>query len=99
VLVAVGRKPRHREVLPEGAGIAIDQRGFVRVDQDYRTSRRRVFAIGDMIGVPMLAHKAQDEGVVCMERMAGIPSRVRYDTIPNIIYTAPEAASVGATEE
>ena len=99
VLVAVGRKPRHREAGIEDAGVETDRGGFIRVDRDYRAAGGEVYAVGDVIGGPMLAHKAQDEGIACVERMSGIPGRVRYDTVPNVIYTAPEAASVGATEE
>jgi dihydrolipoamide dehydrogenase len=81
------------------AGIDIDGRGYVKVDENFETSVPGVYAIGDLIGGAMLAHKAEDEGIVCVERMTGIAAHIRYDTVPNIIYTAPEVASVGATEE
>jgi dihydrolipoamide dehydrogenase len=99
VLVAVGRRPSHGGMDLESLGVRTDRRGFVQVDQDFRTSREEVYAIGDLVGGAMLAHKAEDEGVVCVERMSGIPSHMRYDTVPNVVYTAPEAAGLGATEQ
>ena len=96
----MGRRPFH-----EGAGIAangiqLDEgTGFIKVDKQYQTSAENIFAIGDVIGGPMLAHKAEEEGIVCVERIAGIPAELNYDAIPSVIYTAPEIASVGKTEE
>ncbi len=100
VLIAVGRKPFHEGVGIEENGIEWDRTsGFIKVDQYFQTNVRGVFAIGDVIPGPMLAHKATEEGVACVERIAGIPAEVNYSTIPNIIYTSPEVASVGKTEE
>lgn len=100
LLVAVGRKPLTRGLGLDEAGVAADPRsGFVRVDAGYRTSVPSIYAIGDLIGGPMLAHKASAEGVAAVEGMAGLSSEVNYDAIPSVIYTSPEAASVGLTEE
>jgi dihydrolipoamide dehydrogenase len=98
VLVAVGRRPLTAGLDLEGAGVRMQQ-GRVQVDADYQTSVPGIYAIGDLIAGPMLAHKASDEGVVCVERMKGEPSQVDYHCIPGICYTWPEAASVGKTEE
>jgi dihydrolipoamide dehydrogenase len=99
ILVAVGRRPDHARAGILDAGITLDERGYVRADDNFMTNLPGVFAIGDVIGGAMLAHKAEDEGIVCVERMSGIPAHMRYDIVPNVIYTAPEVASVGATEE
>lgn len=99
VLVAVGRRPSSAGLGLEEAGVKIDQRGFVEVDDKYQTSVPGVYAIGDLIGNPMLAHKAMDEGVVVAERLAGHAARVNYDAIPGVVYIWPEIASVGPTEE
>ena len=99
VLVAVGRRPAFSGIGIEESGIAVDERGRVAVNGDYQTSRAGVYAIGDLVSGPMLAHKASEEGVVCVERMVGRNSVVEYDYIPGICYTWPEAASVGKTEE
>ncbi len=100
VLVSVGRKPFHEGVGISENGIQWDERtGFIKVDKRYQTSAENIFAIGDVIGEPMLAHKAEEEGVVCVERIAGIPAELTYNAIPGVIYTAPEIASVGKTEE
>ena len=98
LLVAVGRRPLVAGLGLEQLGVRLD-RGRVVVDADYRSSVPGIYAIGDLIAGPMLAHKASDEGVVCVERMAGEPSQVDYGCIPGICYTWPEAASVGKTEE
>jgi dihydrolipoamide dehydrogenase len=79
--------------------VALDNRGFVKVDEAFRTSVPGISAIGDVIPGPMLAHKAEDEGVVAVEIMAGQSGHINYDAIPAVVYTAPEAASVGRTEE
>src|SRR5690606_17023152 len=76
-----------------------DRRGFITVDEDFQTRVPNVYAAGDCIGGMMLAHKAMEEGVVCVERLAGISSHMNYDVIPAIIYTHPEIASVGKTED
>jgi len=99
VLVAVGRRPLTAGLDLEGAGIALDEKGRVKVDADYQTTAAGIFAVGDLVAGPMLAHKASEEGIVCVERMAGQHSMVEYDCIPGVCYTWPEAASVGLTEE
>ncbi len=99
VLVAVGRKPLVRGMGIDELGILLDTRGFIIVDEDYRTNVPAVFAIGDLIPGPMLAHKASAEGIAAVERIAGLASEVDYDSIPSVVYTSPEVASVGKTEE
>ena len=99
VLVAVGRKPLTTGLGLTELGVGQDEKGRVVVDADYRTLIPGVYAIGDLIAGPMLAHKASEEGVVCVERMAGQHSAVEYEYIPGICYTWPEAAAVGQTEE
>ena len=98
-LVAIGRRPYTDGLRLAEVGVAIDNRGFVRVDQNFQTNLEGIFAIGDCIPGPMLAHKAEDEGAACAEIIAGETGHVNYDAIPGIVYTAPEAASVGKTEE
>ncbi|MBL8995402.1 MAG: dihydrolipoyl dehydrogenase, partial [Spirochaetia bacterium] len=98
-LVAVGRKPRTKELNLEKAGIKTDERGRITVNAHYETSCPNVFAIGDVIAGPMLAHKASEEGVVCVENIKGIHTHVNLRTIPGVVYTHPEVASVGYTEE
>ena len=99
VLVAVGRKPLTAGLGLEEAGVRLDQHGRVSVNGNYETSVPGIYAIGDLIAGPMLAHKAMEEGVVFAERLAGQASEVEYDYLPGICYTWPEAASVGKTEE
>jgi dihydrolipoamide dehydrogenase len=99
VLVAVGRRPYDRGLGAREAGVAYDEHGRIKVDAHYATSVPGVYAIGDVIAGPMLAHKAEDEGVVAVERMAGIAGHVNYDAIPSVVYTWPELASVGLSEE
>ncbi|MDA0305487.1 MAG: dihydrolipoyl dehydrogenase [Proteobacteria bacterium] len=99
VLVAIGRRPYTENLGLKKAGVEMDDRGFIKVDEDFQTNVEGIFAIGDVIGGAMLAHKAEDEGVVCAEIMAGQSGHINYDTIPGIVYTWPEAASVGKTEE
>lgn len=98
VLVAVGRKPFLDNIIDPALGLALTQRGQVAVDAHYATNIPGVYAIGDIIPGPMLAHKAEDEGVAVVERLAGKAGHVNYDIIPNVIYTDPEVASVGLTE-
>lgn len=98
VLVATGRVPVTNLGLEE-AGVKTDERGFVVVGDDFSTSAEGVYAIGDCIGGAMLAHKASHEGVACIERMTGRAAHVDYDAIPAVVYTHPEIASVGRTEE
>jgi dihydrolipoamide dehydrogenase len=99
VLVSAGRSPNTKNIGLETAGVAVDKRGFVTVDDHLKTSVDGVFAIGDCIGGAMLAHKASEEGVACVERLVTGHGHVNYDAIPAIVYTHPEIASVGKTEE
>jgi len=99
VLVAIGRRPYTGGLGLEKAGIETDQRGFIRIDERFKTSVEGVYAIGDCVPGPMLAHKAQDEGVACAEGIAGQSPHINYDAIPGIVYTWPEVAAVGRTEE
>jgi dihydrolipoamide dehydrogenase len=98
-LVAVGRVPFTEGLGLEAVGVAKDNRGRVIVDQHFQTNVAGIFAIGDVIAGPMLAHKAEDEGVAVAEILAGQAGHVNYDVIPNVVYTFPEVASVGKTEE
>ena len=99
VLVAVGRKPLTANLGLAEAGVKLDEKGRIVVDKNYETSADGVYAIGDLIAGPMLAHKAMEEGVAFAERLAGQSSQVEYEFVPAIIYTWPEVASVGKTEE
>ncbi|MEM9553332.1 MAG: dihydrolipoyl dehydrogenase [Acidobacteriota bacterium] len=99
VLVAVGRKPYTEGLGLESIGIEFDERGRIPVDAAWKTSADGVYAIGDVIAGPMLAHKAEHEGVACVEGIAGGHGHVNYDAVPGIVYTHPEIASVGKTEE
>src|SRR3954466_16119287 len=99
VLVAIGRVPYTDGLGLKEAGVALDNRGRVQIDQHFATSLKGVYAIGDVIAGPMLAHKAENEGVAVAEILAGQAGHVNYDAIPNVVYTHPEIASVGKTEE
>ncbi len=99
VLVAVGRAPCTEGLGLAEAGVALDDKKRILVDGHFQTSVSGVFAIGDVIAGPMLAHKAEDEGVAVAEILAGQAGHVNYDVIPNVIYTAPEVASIGKTED
>jgi dihydrolipoamide dehydrogenase len=99
VLVATGRQPTTRGLNAEAAGLALDKHGFIVVDEFCRTNLPGVYAIGDVVRGPMLAHKASEEGVAVAERIAGQASQVNYKTIPAVIYTWPEIAWVGKTSE
>jgi dihydrolipoamide dehydrogenase len=99
VLVAVGRRPLTGSLGLEMIGVALDEAGRVVVDDLYQTSVAGVYAIGDLVTGPMLAHKASEEGVACVEGMAGMTTKVEYEYIPGAVYTWPEASGVGATEE
>ena len=99
VLVAIGRRPFTENLGLKKAGVEMDERGFILVDEDFQTNVEGIFAIGDVIGGLMLAHKAEDEGVVCAEIMAGQSGHIDYNAIPGIVYTWPEVAGVGKTEE
>ncbi len=99
VLVATGRKPYTAGLGLEESGVALDNRGRVEIDGHYRTNVAGIYAIGDVVKGPMLAHKAEDEGVALAEILAGQHGHVNYDVIPGVVYTQPEVASVGKTEE
>jgi dihydrolipoamide dehydrogenase len=99
VLVSVGRKPNTENLGLDRIGLALDEKGRIPVDDHFQTAVEGVYAIGDVIRGPMLAHKAEDEGVACVERIATGWGHVNYDAIPNIVYTSPEVAGVGKTEE
>jgi dihydrolipoamide dehydrogenase len=99
VLVAIGRVPYTEGLGLDGVGVNKDNRGRVIVDPHFRTNVAGIYAIGDVIAGPMLAHKAEDEGVAVAEILAGQAGHVNYDVIPNVVYTYPEIASVGKTEE
>ncbi len=99
VLVATGRKPYTAGLGLEEAGVALDNRGRVEIDGHFRTNVAGIYAIGDVVRGPMLAHKAEDEGVALAEILAGQHGHVNYDVIPGVVYTQPEVASVGKTEE
>lgn len=99
VLIAVGRRPVTRGLGLEDLGIALDPRGFIQVDRSFRTSVPGIYAIGDCVPGPMLAHKAEEDGVACVEMLAGEAGHVDYNTVPGVVYTDPEVASVGLTEE
>jgi dihydrolipoyl dehydrogenase len=99
VLVSVGRKPFSEGLGAEKAGVEFDDEKRIKVDKHFRTSVQGIYAIGDVIAGPMLAHKAEDEGIACVEIIAGKSGHVNYDAIPGIIYTNPELAGVGLTED
>jgi dihydrolipoamide dehydrogenase len=99
VLVAVGRIPYTEGLGLKEAGVVLDERGRVKTDAHFATSVSGIYAIGDVVVGPMLAHKAEDEGVACAEILAGQAGHVNYDVIPGVVYTSPEVASVGKTEE
>jgi dihydrolipoamide dehydrogenase len=99
VLVSIGRVPYTEGLGLEDAGVAMDNKGRIIVDQRFATNQPGIYAIGDVIAGPMLAHKAQDEGVAVAEILAGKAGHVNYDVIPNVVYTFPEIASVGKSEE
>ena len=99
VLVAVGRKPYTEGLGLESAGVTLDSRGRIAVDKHFQSNVPGIYAIGDCIAGPMLAHKAEDEGMAIAEIIAGQAGHVNYDVIPNIVYTWPEVAAIGKTEE
>jgi dihydrolipoamide dehydrogenase len=99
VLVCIGRVPFTDGLGCKEAGVALDNRGRVQIDPHFSTSVKGIYAIGDVVAGPMLAHKAEDEGVACAEIIAGQAGHVNYDVIPGVVYTTPEVASVGKTEE
>ena len=99
VLIAVGRKPNTKNLNLEKIGINLDNKKRIKVDKKYQTNIKNIFAIGDVIEGPMLAHKAEEEGISVAETIAGQAGHVNYDVIPGVIYTTPEVATVGKTEE
>jgi dihydrolipoamide dehydrogenase len=98
LIVAVGRRPYTAGLLGEGSGVKLDDQGFVSVDEQCATGVENVWAIGDVVRGPMLAHKGKEEGVAVADRIAGKYAHVNYALIPAVIYTAPEIAWVGQTE-
>jgi dihydrolipoamide dehydrogenase len=99
LIVSVGRRPRSEELLASDSGVTLDERGFIYVNDQCATEAPHVYAVGDVVRGPMLAHKGSEEGVMVAERIAGRKTQVNYDCIPSIIYTHPEIASVGRTEQ
>ena len=99
VLVAIGRVPYTEGLGLKESGVALDNRGRVQIDQHFATSVKGIYAIGDVVAGPMLAHKAEDEGVAVSEILAGQAGHVNYDVIPGVVYTTPEVSAVGKTEE
>ncbi|MFN3233182.1 MAG: dihydrolipoyl dehydrogenase [Alphaproteobacteria bacterium] len=99
VLVSVGRKPFTEGLNLDAAGVKANDKGQIEIDEHWRTNVDHIYAIGDVIAGPMLAHKAMDEGHACADVIAGHVGHVNYDAIPGVVYTAPEVASVGKTEE
>jgi dihydrolipoamide dehydrogenase len=99
VLVAIGRRPNTEGLGLDKAGLAVNQRGQVEIDHDFRTKVSGIWAIGDVAPGPMLAHKAEDEGIAVAENIAGLTGIVNHDVIPSVVYTHPEIAGVGLTEE
>ena len=99
VLVSIGRRPNTDGLALDKAGLSVNKRGQIEVDHDFRTAVDGIWAIGDVVPGPMLAHKAEDEGIACAENIAGLTGIVNHDVIPSVVYTMPEIAGVGLTEE
>ena len=99
VLISVGRKPNTNGLNLENIGIELDTKKRIKTDKGFKTNLENIYAIGDVINGPMLAHKAEDEGIAVAENIAGQSGHVNYDTIPGVVYTTPEVASIGKTEE
>ena len=99
VLIAIGRKPKIENLNLETIGIELDDKKRIKVDNKYRTNIKNIYAIGDVIDGPMLAHKAEDEGIAVAEIIDGQAGHVNYDVIPGVVYTSPEVAVIGKTEE
>ncbi|KDE39192.1 MAG: dihydrolipoyl dehydrogenase [Nitrincola lacisaponensis] len=99
LIVAVGRRPLTQGLVGDDSGVKLDERGFIFVDEQCRTNAPGVYAIGDIVRGPMLAHKASEEGIMVVDIIAGHKAQLNYDCIPNIIYTFPELAWVGKTEQ
>ena len=99
LIVSVGRRPRSEELLASDSGVTLDERGFIYVDDFCSTEAPNVYAVGDVVRGPMLAHKGSEEGVMVAERIAGQSTKLNYQCIPSVIYTHPEVAAVGKTEQ
>ncbi|MBP6701719.1 MAG: dihydrolipoyl dehydrogenase [Halioglobus sp.] len=99
LIVAVGRKPRSQELFATDSGVTLDERGYIFVNDYCETEAPHIFAVGDVVRGPMLAHKGSEEGIMVAERIAGKNAQMNYDCIPSIIYTHPEVAAVGRTEQ
>jgi dihydrolipoamide dehydrogenase len=99
VLISVGRKPNTNNLNLDAVGIELDEKKRIKTDKNFATNVNNIYAIGDVIEGPMLAHKAEDEGVAVAENIAGQSGHVNYDIIPGVVYTSPEVASIGKTEE
>ena len=99
LIVSVGRRPRSEELLASDSGVTLDERGFIYVDDFCATEAPNVYAVGDVVRGPMLAHKGSEEGVMVAERIAGQSTKLNYQCIPSVIYTHPEVAAVGKTEQ
>jgi dihydrolipoamide dehydrogenase len=99
LVVAIGRRPYTKDLLSPDSGVTLDERGFIKVDEHCRTGVEGVYAIGDCVRGPMLAHKGKEEGVMVADLIAGKYGEMNYKVIPSVIYTAPEIAWVGETEE
>ncbi|HEY6131754.1 MAG TPA: dihydrolipoyl dehydrogenase [Halioglobus sp.] len=99
LIVAVGRRPRSEGLFSSDSGITLDERGFIYVNDNCETEAPHVYAVGDIVRGPMLAHKGSEEGIMAVERIAGKQAQLNYDCIPSVIYTHPEIAAVGKTEQ
>lgn len=99
VLISVGRKPNTKNLNLSSVGVVLDEKKRIKTDKNFKTNIKNIYAIGDVIEGPMLAHKAEEEGIAVAELLAGQSGHVNYDVIPGVIYTSPEVASVGKTEE
>ncbi len=99
VLISVGRKPNTEGLNLDALGVDLDERKRIKTDKNFKTNVENIYAIGDVIDGPMLAHKAEDEGMAVAENIVGQSGHVNYETIPGVIYTTPEVASIGKTEE
>ena len=99
VLISVGRKPNTNNLNLDAIGVKLDEKKRIKTDKSFQTNVANIYAIGDVIEGPMLAHKAEDEGIAVAENIAGQSGHVNYDIIPGVVYTTPEVASIGKTEE
>jgi dihydrolipoamide dehydrogenase len=98
-LISVGRKPNIKGLNLKKVSIDLDEKNRIKTDKNFKTNQGNIYAIGDVIAGPMLAHKVEDEGIAVAENIAGQAGHVNYDTIPGVVYTTPEVASIGKTEE